>query len=70
MFVQALRVWRHNPHARERSSYVMVGEDGVPGLTYCLIAFCPSAEAGNDDIHTLTSIVEPARDESEVSQHF
>ncbi len=36
-----------NPRAGERSSYLMIGEDGVPGVTYGLIAFSPSEDAGN-----------------------
>ena len=34
------------PRPGERASYVMVGEDGVPGVTYGLVAFCPS-DGGN-----------------------
>lgn len=30
------------PRPGERASYFMLGEDGVPGVTYGLIAFCPS----------------------------
>lgn len=32
-----------NPRPGERASYYMFGEDGVPGATYGLIAFCPAA---------------------------
>ncbi len=34
-----------NPRPGERASYYMLGEDGVPGATYGLIAFCPSVGA-------------------------
>ena len=30
------------PRPGERSSYYMFGEDGVPGATYGIVAFCPS----------------------------
>lgn len=33
------------PRPGERASYYMLGEDGVPGATYGLIAFCPSVGA-------------------------
>jgi hypothetical protein len=31
-----------SPQPGEQASYYMLGEDGVPGATYGLIAFCPS----------------------------
>ncbi len=42
------RIVNKNPRRDERPTYLMLGEDGVPGATYGLIAFCPSdGSSGN-----------------------